>query len=75
MSNELQAAHTDLSATIGDLQAARQVASWAVDLLTDARRARATELVCKIDDCIAFAQRLCTVVEGDRRQELLTGGQ
>jgi hypothetical protein len=69
MTNDLQSAHRELSITSSDLKSARQTAAWAVDLLTDSRQARASELCGLIDEAISFADRLRTVILGDLRCE------
>jgi hypothetical protein len=75
MIEDLTTAHYELITALADLRSARRGAAGAVLKLTGARQARATELLDKLTDAIRHCERLTVVVEGDRRQELLTGGQ
>jgi hypothetical protein len=65
--NDLTTAHTHLETSLEHLVAARDAALEAEPLLTDARAARAQELVDKLTEAIAFTERLSTVVKGDCR--------
>jgi hypothetical protein len=72
--NDLTAALHELTTALGDLRNARLAATRAAGQLSGARAARAQELTTMITEAIDHCSRLHTIVTGDLRLELLTGG-
>jgi hypothetical protein len=77
--DDLTAAHHELTTSLADLRSAHRAAAAAALRLTGSRHSRAAELAEDLADAIAFCDRLCVVVEGDLRSEaaerLFTGGR
>jgi hypothetical protein len=74
--DDLTTALTGLTTALGDLRNARLAATRARDNLSDARAARAQELVTQLTEAISHCSRLHTIVTGDLRCEnLAMGGQ